>query len=192
MLFISLPGDGPQNIRHVVFIPLGSLLSSKQSIFKCSHGAPLYTTGHPVGMDPKQIKWSKAWLDSFCGAGERIIWSVVGWRTLRKNGGVNHPGCVFSDLCIHAWKQEAFSGVFLVACRILTPWQTNWEDFFSSFPGQSFGEFRAARGEGRFLEGIWGHLGRTSSVWQATEKSKMCSEAGRERHKDPVTHGGRV
>lgn len=67
MLFISLPGDGPQNISHVVFLPLGSLLSSKQSIFKCSHGAPLYTTGHPVGMDPKQIKWSKAWV-------EQLLW----------------------------------------------------------------------------------------------------------------------
>lgn len=130
-------------------------------------------------------------MDSFCGAGEGIIWSVVGRRTLKKKK-VESITLVFSDLCIHAWKQEAFSGVFLVACQVLTPWQTNWKDFFSSFPGQSFGEFRAARGEGRFLEGIWGHLGRTSSVWQATQKSRMCSEAGGERQGPCDTRGQSV
>lgn len=117
MLFLSLLGDSLQNITHVVFIPLGSLLSSKQSIFKCSHGAPLYTTGHPVGMDLKQMNWSTTWVGQLpCGRGKSHLVS----------GGVGDPAetvelitLVTSFLTfayILMWEQEAFSGVFLVAC----------------------------------------------------------------------------
>lgn len=119
-------------------------------------------------MDLRHRKWSKTWAGQLLGCrGKRhLVNNRVGDPA--KNGRADHLGCIFSDLCTHIRKQEASSSVSLVA----------WQDtdstadklggrvfffFSSSFPSQSFGELRAAGGEGRFLEGIWGHLGRTNS-----------------------------
>lgn len=91
-------------------------------------------------------------------------WSVVGWeRDPAGSGGIDHLGCIFSDLCTHIWKQEASSAVLLVQDIDSTADKLGGFFFFSSFPSQSFGELRAARGEGKYLEGLWGHLGRTNS-----------------------------
>lgn len=88
-----------------------------KSIFKCIHGAPLYTTGHPVGMDLKQMNWSTTWVGQLlCSRGKSHLVS----------SGVGDPAetvelitLVTSFLTfayILMWEQEAFSGVFLVAC----------------------------------------------------------------------------
>ena len=47
--------------------------------------------------------------------------------------------------------------------RVLSPPQTSWEDFFKFSQSVIWRTQSSQRGRGRYLEGIWGHLGRTNS-----------------------------
>lgn len=92
-------------------------------------------------------------VDGFQVAGERVVRSIVGWETLQKMMELVTSVASFLTLAhTHTGKQEGYGLLCRQARRV-----------FSSFPSQSLGELRVARGEGRYLEGIWGHLGRTNS-----------------------------
>lgn len=116
-------------------------------------------------------------VDGFRVAGERIIRSVVGWETLHLVESVTfHLRCIFSDLGAHAFGSR----------KDIDSSADKLGGFFQVFPVSHLENSRVARGEGRYLEGIWGHLGRTNSCLAGHRKSTLCQEAGRERQGDPV------
>lgn len=110
-------------------------------------------------------------VDGFRVAGERIIRSVVGWETLHLVESVTfHLGCTFSDLGAHAFGSR----------KDIDSSADKLGGFFQVFPVSHLENSRVARGEGRYLEGIWGHLGRTNSCL-AGHREKHTVPRGRER-----------
>lgn len=119
-------------------------------------------------------------------------WSVVGWeRDPAGSGGIDHLGCIFSDLCTHIWKQEASSAVLLVQDIDSTADKLGGFFFFQVFPVSHLENSEQPEGKGNTWRDSGVIWAEQTLVWQATEKSNMCSEAGEERHRDPV-EGSRV